>query len=283
MSLLDRVRALQACDWRRFRPFQVGEATVGWIKHPFADRLREFAKVFLVEPDRVRLSERLTDFDSRTEAVDQVLRQLLAAGEVAGWRNERYPVATAFDAPPLLAIERAGVPFFGTRSYGVHLNGFVGAGADMRLWVGVRAKNKAMAPGKLDHLVAGGVACGLSLRETLVKECAEEADMPEALARQARPVGIVSYRMEMDGGLRDDVLFCYDLAVPEEFRPVNRDGEIESFSLRPIGQVRDIIADTEDFKWNVGPVIIDLLVRHGISTPEEPDYLALVAGLRIAP
>ena len=282
MSLLDRVRALQACDWRRFRPFQVGEAPVGWIKHPFADRLRAFDTVFTVEPDRVRLSERLTDFDSRTEAVDQVLRQLLAAGEVAGWRNERYPVATAFDASPLLAIERAGVPFFGTRSYGVHLNGFVGGGADMRLWVGRRAKNKATAPGKLDHLVAGGVSCGLSLRETLVKECAEEADMPESLAKQARPVGIVSYRMEMDGGLRDDVLFCYDLAVPEDFSPVNRDGEIESFSLRPIGEVRRIIADTEEFKWNVGPVIIDLLVRHGIVTPEEPDYLALIAGLRIA-
>jgi hypothetical protein len=280
MSLLDRVRTLQACDWRRFRPFVIDEAIVGWIKHGFAERLRAFADVFDVEPERVRLSGRLTDFAGRTAAVGAVLEQLRAAGEVSGWRDERYPVDTGFGTPPLLAIERAGVPFFGTRSYGVHVNGLVGTGAGMRLWVGRRAKDKATAPGKLDHLVAGGVANGLSLGRTLVKECAEEADIPEALAAQARPVGIVSYRMEIEQGLRNDVLFCYDLAVPEDFRPVNRDGEIDEFFLWPIDRVRRTVAETDDFKWNVGPVIIDLMVRHGLLTPEEPDYLAIIAGLR---
>jgi hypothetical protein len=125
------------------------------------------------------------------------------------------------------------------------------------------------------------VACGLSLHETLVKECAEEADMPAVLARQARPVGLVSYRMETEQGLRNDVLFCYDLAVPEDFQPVNRDGEIESFSLRPIDEVRRIIDETDAFKWNVGPVIIDLMVRHGLLTPEDPDYVEIIAGLRM--
>lgn len=280
MSLLDRVRALQTCDWRRFRPFVVGEAAVGWIKHGFAERLRAFADVFAVEADRVRLREHLADYNSRTAAVAGVLQQLREAGEITGWRNEQYPVDTAFGAPPLLAIERAGVPFFGTRSYGVHVNGFVGSGASIQLWVGRRAKDKATAPGKLDHLVAGGVACGLTVQQTLIKECAEEAGMPEELAVQARPVGIVSYRMETEQGLRNDVLFCYDLEVPDDFVPVNRDGEIDCFDRWPIDAVRRRIAETDDFKWNVGPVIIDLLARHGLLTPEDPDYVEILAGLR---
>jgi hypothetical protein len=281
MSLLDRVRALQVCDWTRFRPFLVAGAAVGWVKHDFAERLRAFADVFVVEAARVRLADRLAGFDSRTAAVAAVLDQLREAGEIAGWRDERYPVGTAFGAPPLLAMERAAVPFFGTRSYGVHINGFVGDGADLRLWVGRRAKDKATAPGKLDHLVAGGIPLGLSARRTLVKECAEEADLPEALAAQARPVGVVSYRMETEQGLRNDVLFCYDLAVPEDFRPVNRDGEIESFFLWPIERVRASIAETDDFKWNVGPVIVDLLVRRGLLAPDDPDYLDIAACLRV--
>jgi 8-oxo-dGTP pyrophosphatase MutT (NUDIX family) len=280
MSLLDRVRALRACDWTRFRPFVVGAAPVGWVKHGFAGRLRAFPEVFVVDEERVRLADRLRDFASRTEAVAGVVERLRADGEITGWRDERYPVGTGFGAPPLLALERAAVPFFGTRSYGVHLNGFVGRGEGMQLWVGRRAKDKATAPGKLDHLVAGGVPHGLTLRQTLVKECAEEAGMAEALAAQAQPVGTVSYRMETPEGLRNDVLFCYDLEVPADFVPVNHDGEIDAFCLRPVGEVRRIIAGTEDFKWNVGPVIIDLMIRHGLLAPEDPDYVAITAGLR---
>ncbi|MBX6322609.1 MAG: DUF4743 domain-containing protein [Rhodospirillaceae bacterium] len=280
MSLLDRVRALQAHDPAHFRPFLVGGERAGWIKHAFAERLRAFPAVFAVGPGEVRLAERLGGFEARTKAVAEVLETLRAAGEIPGWRNEAYAVRTAFHHPPLLAIERAAVPFFGTRSYGVHLNGFVGEGAALRLWVGRRAPDKAVAPGKLDHLVAGGVAHGLSLSETLVKECAEEAAMPEALARQARPAGLLAYRMETETGLRDDVIFCYDLSLPEDFRPENRDGEISAFFLWPIEQVRAVIAETEDFKFNVGPVIVDFMMRHGVLGPEEADYVAIAAALR---
>jgi hypothetical protein len=280
MSLLDRVRALQAHEPSHFRPFLISETRVGWIKHAFAERLRSFARVFEVAPERVRLAERLADFDSRSAAVAEVLATLRDAGEIAGWRNEDYAVTTAFDRPALMKIERAGVPFFGTRSYGVHLNGFVGAGEAMKLWVGRRAKDKAVAPGKLDHLVAGGVPYGLTLRETLIKECDEEASMPEAIARQARPAGLLAYRMETEKGIRDDVIFCYDLALPDDFQPKNRDGEIEEHVLWPMDRVRRTIADTEDFKFNVGPVIADFMMRHGLLDPQEPGYVAIAAALR---
>ena len=88
---------------------------------------------------------------------------------------------------------------------------------------------KQTAPGKLDHLVAGGQPFGLGLMDNVVKECAEEAGMARALAAQARPVGVVSYVTERIEGLRNDICFGYDIALPEDFMPVNHDGEIDDF------------------------------------------------------
>jgi hypothetical protein len=91
-----------------------------------------------------------------------VLAQLRDAGVITGWRNELYPISSAFDAEPSLLVERAAAPHFGIRAYGVHVNGWV-AGADGRpakLWVGRRSATKQTWPGKLDHIVAGGqVGC----------------------------------------------------------------------------------------------------------------------------
>src|SRR5262249_586025 len=198
-----------------------------------------------------------------------------------GWRNEAYPVGVDFYSPPLMQIERAAVPLFGVRAYGVHVNGFVGDGADLRLWVAKRSPHKQTAPGKLDHLVAGGQPMGLSLMDNLVKEAAEEASLPEALARRARSAGFVSYVPERSKGLRSDICFCFDIELPAAFEPHNTDGEIESFSLWPIERVRTSLAETEDFKFNVALVNIDFLVRRGYLSPDEPGYVDLVEGLRL--
>jgi 8-oxo-dGTP pyrophosphatase MutT (NUDIX family) len=180
-------------------------------------------------------------------------------------------------------MERAAVPAFGVRAYGIHVNGFVGEGADLRLWVGRRSRLKPTFPGQLDHLVAGGQPAGLSLAENLLKECAEEASLTPDIVRRARPVGIVSYLMENEEGLRNDVLFNYDLDLPADFTPVNTDGEIEEFFLWPLERVIRELNETDNFKFNVAFVIIDFLIRHGFIGPEDPDYLELVIRLRRRP
>ncbi len=280
MSLLDRVRALQQRNLRRFRRFRIGNDAVGWIPHRLAERLRRFPKVFEVGEFEVHLAAHLDSFDSRSAAVEEVLRHLEAEGLVKGRRDEDYPVITRFGAPPLMKIERAGVFPFGIRSYGVHMNGYREDKGGLKLWVGRRAKDKATAPGKLDHLVAGGLPIGLSPRENLRKECAEEASIAEDLADRAVPVSLLAYMMETEEGLKNDVLFVYDLAVPADFTPRNADGEIEEFFLWPIEKVREVIADTEDFKFNVGPVIVDFMIRRGLLGPEDPDYTEIAAALR---
>ena len=81
--------------------------------------------------------------------------------------------------------------------------------------------------------------------------------------------------------IRDsDVLFCYDLELPRDFTPKNTDGELVAFTLE---DARDVIArvrDSDDFKFNVNLVLIDFALRHGLISPDDPEYLDLVTGLR---
>lgn len=281
MALVDRVRLFRLPDFSRLRRFMVGREQVGWILHPIAERLAGIPEVFAVGPGEVRLSPELRDFESRSRALAGVVAELTKEGRLPKLRNEAYPVATSFHAPPLLELERSAVPSFGTLAFGIHLNGFVGRGRAMKMWIGRRSRNKPTGPLKLDHLVAGGQPIGLSLAENLVKECAEEADMPAALARSAWPTGLTSYLIENQEGIRNDILFTYDIELPAGFRPVNTDGEIEEFYFWPIEKVMEILATTDEFKFNVALVIVDFLVRHGLLAPESPDYVEIVNGLRI--
>ena len=120
------------------------------------------------------------------------------------------------------------------------------------------------------------------MREKLSKEAGGEAGVPAELAARAVAVGAVSYRCERPEGLRDDVLFCYDLELPENFTPQNTDGKVESFALWPIAEVLARIRDTEDFKFNVNLVVLDLAIRRGLIAPDDPDYQEIWQGLRLA-
>jgi hypothetical protein len=121
---------------------------------------------------------------------------------------------------------------------------------------------------------------GISCADNVVKECGEEASIPEALARRAVAVGIVSYVGLQEGGLKPDVLFCYDLELPADFVPVPQDGEVEAFERWPLARVAAVVAASKTYKDNCNLVVIDFLVRHGAIAPEAPGYVELVHALR---
>lgn len=282
MSFLDRIAECRSWEPDDYRPFTIDDMVLGRVPHDLAGRLADFPKVFDVSGRAVSLVPELSGFAERTAAVTEVLHRMRDAGEIPHWRDEVYPVLRHWGDAPLLTIERAAVPLFGLRAFGVHLNGFVRRPEGLSLWVARRAKDKATAPGKLDHLVAGGQPYGIDVTENLIKEGAEEAGLPPELVVRAVPVGIVSYRCAREEGLRDDVLFCFDLEVPGDFVPRNTDGEVESFALWPLSRVMEAIRDSDEFKFNVSLVILDLAVRHGLLGPDDPDYEEIVAGLRLA-
>jgi hypothetical protein len=75
------------------------------------------------------------------------------------------------------------------------------------------------------------------------------------------------------------VLFVYDLEMPADFLPQNRDGEIVHFDLVPASLVVDRVRTTDDFKFNVNLVILDFALRHGLLRPDDPEYLDVATGL----
>lgn len=279
MSFLDRIRECNRRDMTRYRAFFVAGAQVGRVRDDMAAALAPHGDVFAVTPDSVTLAPALRDFAARNTAVDRVLRGLAGNGLMTTWRGELFPVTTSFSAPPLLLMERAAVPLFGVRAYGVHMNGFVRKPDGLHMWIARRSKHKPTYPGLLDNVVAGGQPYGLSPLANLVKECQEEAGIPPGLAARAIPVGAITYCAETHEGLRPDVQFCYDLELPEDFVPRPHDDEIENFMLMRIANVADLVRDTQQFKFNCNLVIIDFLVRHGLIAPDEPDYVAIVQGL----
>jgi 8-oxo-dGTP pyrophosphatase MutT (NUDIX family) len=285
VSYLDQIRACNDHDLGKFRPFRIAGQQVGWVRHDFAGRLAGFPEVFRVSDAAVELAPELAGVAARTAAVEPVLRRLDEAGLAGRWRDERYPVAP-LDASPhaggpvSMHMERAAIPLFGVRAYGEHLNGWVRRRDGLYLWVARRAADKPTYPGMLDNTVAGGQPVGLGLKENLIKECWEEAGIPRALAEQAVPVGAISYVYEGEGGLKPDLQYCFDLELPEDFVPRNRDGEIADFYLWPIDRVAETVRDGFAFKFNCNLVIIDFLVRHGVIGPDDPDYSAITHGLR---
>ena len=279
MSYLDHIAACNAHDLNNFVPFTASGRRVGWIKTGFADVLTDYPDVFLVGEDGVGLVPELDDYTETTRAVDGALRDMAARDLIPHWRDEPYPVGPSFAGPHLFEMERAAVPFFGVRAYGVHINGFVRDGADIHMWIGRRAEDRPVCPGELDNMIAGGQPVGIELLENVVKEAEEEAAVPEALARTARSVGAISYCQETETGLKPDTMFCYDLEVPSDFTPENHDGEIAEFFLWPVEKVMETVDRTFDFKFNCNLVNMDFFVRQGCLPPDHPDYVEIVRGL----
>ena len=278
MSFRDHINSCNSFDPARVVPLTAGNARLGLLRRDNADVLRRFRDVFAVGEQGVELvAGGSVDAISRT--VDGVVDALVAEHRVPKWRNETFAVAPRWEMPPVFRLDRGAVPFFGTRAYGVHLNGYHRRSDALFLWIGRRSRDKQVAPDKLDNLVAGGIGNGHGVDETLVKESEEEASIPVSLIKHAVPAGAVSYRMETQLGIRDDVLFVYDLETPSDFVPKNRDGEIVSFELMPAGEVLDRIRATSDFKFNVNLVILDFAVRHGLLRPGDPEYLDVATGL----
>ncbi len=278
MSFADRIRACNNYDPARAIPLIAGERRIGWLRRDNAAALARFPQVFAVMPDRVDLVAR-GEVDAVSAAVDAVVEALVVENLVPKWRNETFDVMPRWGERPVFRLDRGAVPFFGVRAYGVHLNGYRRDGGRLFLWIGRRAPNKRVAPNKLDNLVAGGIGNGYGVADTLVKESEEEAAIPAGLVERAMPVGAVTYRMETRLGIRDDVLFVYDLELPADFVPTNRDGELVEFTLMPADSVVERVRTSDDFKFNVNLVILDFALRHGVLRIDDPEYLDVASGL----
>ena len=282
MAWLDRIAECNRHDLSGFLPFEVEGKRIGWVRRSLTERLAERPEVFAVGAGRVGFAAGPDTPQRRSAALAEVVRDWRGSGLLRRVSGELLAVGAGMEEPPLFLIDRSAVQAFGFSAVGVHVNGYVRAPDGLHVWIAERAAGRHSYPGMLDNMVAGGQPAGLSLMENVVKEAAEEAGIPEALAQRARPAGAVTYCLETDAGLRPDILYVYDLELPAGFEPRNADGEVAHFELWPAARLAETVRDTRRFKFNCNLVIIDFLIRRGVLGPEEKDYAAILAGLRPA-
>lgn len=243
---------------------------VGWMPRVHAELLRCIPGMLgdgsAGEPDAVTLLPACTTFETRSAALATLARQLADAGHVRGWRNELFAITPALAAPAFAVVERAAARFLGLLTFASHMNGIIAG--ERAMWISRRSESKSVDPGMWDNLVAGGMPHGSHPLETLIRECDEESGIPPDLAGRAAPHGVIEVLREIPEGVQWEHVYIYDLTLPPDFVPVNRDGEVAEHRRIEPGALLAIMADRA-MTVDATLVTLDTLIRRGW-TPSAP-------------
>lgn len=224
---------------------------------------------------------------SCTTAFSQIVQKCIDEDifdQIHGQHSEPYLIV---GAKFHVTLERYAATLFGICSTGSHLTAYTMTPTGMRIWVPRRSAHLFTYPNCLDTTVAGGIAGGESPFECIVREAEEEASLDEHFVRKnAKAVGCMSYVGLNDargggelGLISPDIIYLYDLELPQETICQQNDSEVKEFTLMTIEEVKEGLGKGE-FKTNSALVMIDFFIRHGIITREnEPNYAQIVARL----
>lgn len=168
---------------------------------------------------RLYFTDACTTFSDRSALMAAIAASWRGRGlfknALNGWRDELYtiygPEGSLTDGADVcwgrngaFALERAACALFGVGTFGIHVNGYVeGDDGETRVWVPRRSKTKQTFPSMLDQIVAGGLTHGLAPDVCVVKECAEEASIPEDLVlerRRLKSAGVITYTTRVAEG-----------------------------------------------------------------------------------
>lgn len=279
MSLLQVIKNANNAKAKDYFRLSVNGRWVGFVRKENLALLNDYGCNFKLQNNFLSWQD-LGSLEKNTEFFASAVAKMAKDGVVKGVRNELYPLADGFFNPPIALIERAAIPFFGTAAYGVHLNGLVKKDNELLMWIAKRSKDKPTSPNKLDQIAAGGLPYGISPLVNMQKEAEEEAGINLELSQKIISVGSANYfRQISNKSLRADVMFLYDLWLPEEFLPVNQDGEVAEFRLMPLTKIIEELKNpdtAEPYKYNSALVMIDCAIRYGIVNNEnEPEFLEI--------
>ncbi len=270
------LRAARAFDPARFLRFRIGNHDAGWVRRDLAEHLRAWPGLFRFDESGVALASLLDTEAERTAALAPVIARLAAEGVISGWRDERYAVVEYPGAPPLAFIERAAARFFGILTFAAHCNGFTRRGDETLMWIARRSAVKPIDPGMLDNLVGGGIAHGLSVRDTLAKEGREEAGIPADVMAAATPGRSLRVLRGVAEGCQNERVHVHDLELTADFEPVNHDGEVAEFRLCLLPEVAALVAAGE-LTVDASLVALDFLFRRGVVREQDyPDFRELL-------
>lgn len=159
------------------------------------------------------------------ESLATIARWLDGERPVSRWRGELLAVVNAAGRP-LASVERSAVRALGVTTYAVHL---IGRAADARVWVQLRAFDKATDPGQWDTLMGGQVTAGEATEDTLRRETMEEAGLATVDLLSVERRADVIVRRPVDEGYLVEHIAVFRAVLPAGRAPENRDGEVERF------------------------------------------------------
>jgi 8-oxo-dGTP pyrophosphatase MutT (NUDIX family) len=242
---------------------QAGQ-TVGHLHLDFFTFLKESLSASPIAGVHIEPHRMLLD-GSRPALLSQTMRTLAdrmrQRGFIPGWRNEEFAFVDA-QGHALFQVERAAFRTFGLKSMASHINGYTESG---QIWLGRRSENKQIDPGKWDNVSAGGIAADETPWVCACRELWEEAGIPKKIASEIQPAG----RMEMRRptpplGFHVESLFIYDLLLPSNLVPTNRDGEVAGFITVSYAEAAArILAD--EFTGDAALVTADFILRRSIT------------------
>ena len=152
--------------------------------------------------------------------------------------------APTSDGPVLATLDRGAIPAFGVMAQGVHLNGLVRRADGLHVWVGVRATDKAVAPGQLDHVVAGGIPAGLGPRNAWSRKRPRKPPCRRnSPPGRGRPAGFLLMRQRRGPAARRAA--CLRPGDPRGLHARPGDDEVERFELWPAPRLLEAVRDTD--------------------------------------
>lgn len=265
MTPIDFLAGLHSARRQDFAPLCLKNKPFGYLRRDHIPLLQELG--FPLKNKNALLQwQAPPTVAERSQQLAAINAELLARGVIGGWRDELLAVVSPEEAEPLALVERCSAAFWGIRAQGVHLT----ATCAGKMWLARRSPSKSTEPNKLDQLAAGGVAAGMGIRATLIKEAAEEAGIAAELMRAARPTGVLSYCQASDAGVRRDTIYNFDVELPRDFQPHNGDGEVAEFLLL---DWREAWERWREFKANSLAVLLHWRLRQGLLDADDPDYL----------
>lgn len=274
-------------DYYQFRITGFDDINLGYVTSSVAEKFPT-GGIWKLDKERKHLILHIANSDlaHRNKLVAESLESLREAHTfkvLNGWRNELYPVYGP-RRELVLSLERSATPLLGVVTYGVHMTAFVRTSDGIKIWVPRRSETKQTYPGMMDNTVAGGLSTGEKPFECLIRESAEEASLPEEVARKAKACGTLTYFQVRDaraggesGLYQPECQYIYDLELPEGVVPKPGDNEAVDFRLLSVDEVQAAMAQGL-FKPNCALLLLEFFIRHGIVTAEkEPNYIEIVA------
>ena len=220
-------------------PFVLNGVRVGSVAKVHLEPLRALG--LKVETTQVTLQVAPDTLDATLAQINDALRR---QGLILAWRDEPFAIFDPATGARLGTMERAAARFWGTLTLGAHANGYVADehGRPTHLWIAQRSFSKATDPGKHDNLIGGGVPDGQSPLQALVREGWEEAGLAPEQMQAAQAGSVLRLQRDIPEGLQREWLYVFDLRLPADARPHNRDGEVAAFECLPLHQALQLAA-----------------------------------------